>query len=447
MQYIGDMKISIPEMSLVVLVGPAGAGKSTFAQRQFRATEVLSSDFFRGLLSDDDSAHDATIDAFNVLAQIVAKRLSAGRLTVIDATNIQPEDRKPLVALARKHHCVPVAIVFDVPPAECQRRVRERGVRPVPRDVIARQHVRMAESMPLLMREGFERVIRVGEESGVDVATVEREPLPCNLRHEYGPFDIIGDVHGCCTELETLLDDLGYAVESHGDGQALSAGPVYRHRERRLAVFLGDLGDRGPRILDTIRLAYNMVSRRRAICVMGNHDIKLLRRLKGHRVKQSYGFDRTVVELEALPPEVRGPFGEQLAGFLAGLPSHCVLDDGRLVVAHAGMRAELQGRASAKVHHFALYGETTGETDEFGAPKRYNWAAEYDGTAMVVYGHTPVVEPVWQNRTLNVDTGCVFGGKLTALRYPEKEWVSVAARERYFVPDHAHDRATDPVPT
>ncbi|NOT00200.1 MAG: AAA family ATPase [Phycisphaerales bacterium] len=440
------MKISIPELSLVVLVGPAGAGKSTFAQRHFRPTEVLSSDFFRGLLCDDESVQEATVDAFNVLTQIVAKRLTGGRLTVIDATNVQPEDRKPLVALARKHHCVPVAIVFDLPPAECQRRIRERGVRPVPRDVIERQHGRMKESIPLLMREGFERVIRVGEESSVDAPALEREPLPSNLRHEYGPFDIIGDVHGCCTELETLLDDLGYAVESRSEGESLSAGPVYRHRERRLAVFLGDLGDRGPRILDTIRLVYNMVSRRRAICVMGNHDIKLLRRLKGHRVKQSYGFDRTVTELEALPPDVRGAFGEPLAAFLAGLPSHCVLDDGRLVVAHAGMRQELQGRSSAKVHHFALYGETTGETDEFGAPVRYNWAAEYAGAAMVVYGHTPVVEPVWQNRTLNVDTGCVFGGKLTALRYPEKEWVSVAARERYFVPDRSHQEATDQVP-
>ena len=103
------------------------------------------------------------------------------------------------------------------------------------------------------------------------------------------------------------------------------------------------------------------------------------------------------------------------------------LDDGKLVVAHAGMKEEMQGRGSGKVRDFALYGETTGETDEFGLPVRYNWAAEYRGKAMVVYGHTPVPEPEWLNRTINIDTGCVFGGKLTALRYPEKELVSVPA--------------------
>ncbi len=116
------------------------------------------------------------------------------------------------------------------------------------------------------------------------------------------------------------------------------------------------------------------------------------------------------------------------------LVSHYVLDDGKLVVAHAGMKEEMQGRGSAKVRDFALYGETTGETDEFGLPVRYNWAAEYRGKAMVVYGHTPVPEPEWLNRTINIDTGCVFGGKLTALRYPEKELISVPALRTYYEP-------------
>ena len=120
--------------------------------------------------------------------------------------------------------------------------------------------------------------------------------------------------------------------------------------------------------------------------------------------------------------------------FLDGLVSHYVFDDGRLVVAHAGMKAEMQGRGSAKVRDFALFGETTGETDEFGLPVRYNWAAEYRGRASVVYGHTPVPEPEWLNRTINIDTGCVFGGKLTALRWPEKELVSVPARQTYADP-------------
>jgi polynucleotide kinase-phosphatase len=95
------------------------------------------------------------------------------------------------------------------------------------------------------------------------------------------------------------------------------------------------------------------------------------------------------------------------------------------------MKQEMQGRGSGKVRDFALYGETTGETDEFGLPVRMNWAAEYRGSAMVVYGHTPVPRPEWLNNTVNIDTGCVFGGKLTALRYPEKQFVSVPARRTY----------------
>src|SRR5206468_2519551 len=130
-----------------------------------------------------------------------------------------------------------------------------------------------------------------------------------------------------------------------------------------------------------------------------------------------------------------------------GLISHYVLDDGKLVVAHAGLRQEMQGRASGRVRDFALYGETTGETDEFGLPVRYNWAAEYRGRATVVYGHTPVPEPAWVNNTINVDTGCVFGGRLTALRYPERELVSVAAARTYYEPAKPFLPEGDQAPT
>ena len=162
--------------------------------------------------------------------------------------------------------------------------------------------------------------------------------------------------------------------------------------------------------------------------------MKLMRKLRGKDVQITHGLAQSLAEIDALPDDVRGPFCKELAEFLDGLVSHYVLDDGKLVVAHAGMKAEMQGRGSGKVREFALYGETTGETDEFGLPVRYNWAAEYRGSAMVVYGHTPVPEPEWLNRTVNIDTGCVFGGKLTALRYPEKEFVSVPAARTYCEP-------------
>jgi protein phosphatase len=209
---------------------------------------------------------------------------------------------------------------------------------------------------------------------------------------------------------------------------------VYSHPEGRKAFFVGDLVDRGPRVLDSYELVKNMVEASTAFLVPGNHDAKLLRKLNGKDVKVTHGLEQTLAELEALPTDIRPAYEKEMAAFIDSLVSHYVLDDGKLVVAHAGMKESLQGRTSGTVRAFAMYGETTGETDEFGLPVRYNWAAEYRGKAMVVYGHTPVPEPSWLNNTINVDTGCVYGGALTALRYPERELVSVPAKQMYAEP-------------
>ena len=169
------------------------------------------------------------------------------------------------------------------------------------------------------------------------------------------------------------------------------------------------------------------------MCVPGNHDVKFMRKIWGKDVQITHGLAESLQQFEQYETGYRG-FSRIAAEFINKLVSHYVLDDGKLVVAHAGMKESMQGRGSGKARDFALYGETTGETDEFGLPVRYNWAAEYRGQAMVVYGHTPVPEPEWLNRTINIDTGCVFGGKLTALRYPERELVSVPARKTYAQP-------------
>jgi protein phosphatase len=165
-------------------------------------------------------------------------------------------------------------------------------------------------------------------------------------------------------------------------------------------------------------------------CVAGNHDVKLSRALRGRDVKISHGLAESLEQLKGQPEE----FSKFTAEFLDDLVSHYVFDGGQLVVAHAGLREEMHGRGSGAVRQFAMYGETTGETDEYGLPVRYNWAADYRGKAMVVYGHTPVPEAEWLNNTICVDTGCVFGGKLTALRYPERELVSVPAKKMYYEP-------------
>ena len=428
------MKISIPKLSFVVLIGPSGSGKSTFARRHFLPSEVLSSDYYRGLVSDNENDQAATNDAFDVLHYVAAKRLARGRLTVVDATNVQPEARVPLVALARKYHCLPVAIVLNLPEDLCHERNRDRQDRAFGPHVIRQQKSQLRRALRGLKREGFRHVIVLESVEEVEAAVIERVPLWNDRSHEHGPFDIIGDVHGCADELEELLDRLGYGKLMIADHEPGWTNIAYAHPEGRKAVFVGDLVDRGPRVLDTLSIVRNMVQSGSALCVPGNHDMKLFKKLSGRDVQITHGLAQTLAEIDTLADEVRGPFCKSLADFLDGLVSHFVLDDGKLVVAHAGMKEEMQGRGSGKVRDFALYGETTGETDEFGLPVRCNWAAEYRGSAMVVYGHTPVPEPEWLNRTVNVDTGCVFGGKLTALRYPEQEFISVPARQTYCEP-------------
>jgi protein phosphatase len=399
------------------------------------------------MVSDEETNQAVTNDAFEVLHFIAAKRLALGRLTVIDATNVQTGARKPLVGLARQFHCLPVVVVLNLPEKVCQDRNRLRDERAFGPHVVRQQYGQMRRSLRGLTKEGFRHVFVLESPEEVEAATVERVPLYNDKRDEHGPFDIIGDVHGCCDELEALLRQLGYEIAAVvPGGPALVRGPVYAHPAGRKTVFVGDLVDRGPRILDTVRLVANMVASGNAFCVPGNHDMKLLRKLRGKNVRVSHGLANSLAEIDALPDDVREPFVKELAGFLDGLISHYVFDDGRLVVAHAGMKAEMQGRGSGKVRDFALYGETTGETDEFGLPVRHNWAAEYRGAATVVYGHTPVPEPEWLNRTVNIDTGSVFGGKLTALRYPEKEFVSVPAAHTYCEPARPFLEADEQAP-
>ena len=247
----------------------------------------------------------------------------------------------------------------------------------------------------------------------MEAAEIRRTPLWTDRRTEHGPFDIIGDIHGCHPELVSLLGTLGYDVGPDG----LTASPPPGRR----AVFVGDYVDRGPDSPSVLRLVMSMSAAGHAICVPGNHDAKLVRKLQGRDVQITHGLANTLEQLEPESEEFR----DEVREFLHGLVSHVVLDDGTLVVAHAGMKQSYQGRSSGRVRDFSLFGETTGETDEFGLPVRFPWASEYRGRAAVVYGHTPIATPEWINNTINIDTGCVFGGQLTALRWPERDLISV----------------------
>ncbi len=421
--------LAIPELSLVVLVGASGSGKSTFARDHFAPTEIVSSDHCRGIVSDDEGSLDASADAFDLLHFIAAKRLARGRLTVIDATNVQGEARRPLVALAKEFHFLPVAVVLDLPERTCLDRNAKRPDRDMGAHVVHNHVAQLRRSLKGLQREGFRHVFVLRSEDEVASAVIRREKLWNDKRDDVGPFDIVGDVHGCFDELRALLQELGYSIETvqgPDGGARFDVAPP----PGRKAVFLGDLVDRGPRTPDVLRLVMDMCAAGSALCVPGNHDVKLMRKLRGEEVRVAHGL---AMSLEQIANEPKG-FSERVVAFVDDLVSHYVLDGGRLVVAHAGMKASMQGRGSGKVREFALFGETTGETDEYGLPVRYAWAAEYRGEAHVVYGHTPAAKPEWLNRTVCIDTGCVFGGRLTALRWPEKQFVSVAAAREYYAP-------------
>jgi protein phosphatase len=430
--------VVVPDLSLVVLIGVSGSGKSTFARRHFRPTQVLSSDACRGLVADDENDQSATPAAFTLLHHIAGIRLRAGRLTVVDATNVKPEDRASLVRLAREHDVLPVAIVLDVPEGECLARNAARPDRDLAAGVVRRQRADLRRGLRGLSREGFRKVHVLDGTEEVERAVITYEKQYNDRRGDTGPFDVVGDVHGCRTELEELLTELGYALRRDGEGRAVDA----EHPAGRRAVFVGDLVDRGPDSPGVLRLVMGMVAAGHALCVPGNHEHKLVRALRGRDVQVTHGLERTLAQLEAEPEEFR----RQVEAFCDGLVSHYVLDGGALVVAHAGLKESLQGRSSGRVRSFALYGDTTGETDEFGLPVRYPWAQEYRGRATVLYGHTPVPTPEWVNNTLCLDTGCVFGGRLTALRYPERELVGVPARQTYYEPARPFPPAEDAAP-
>jgi len=419
--------IDLPELSLVALVGISGSGKSTFARQHFRPTQVLSSDYFRGLVADDENDQSASSDAFDVLHYVAGKRLAAGRLTVVDATNLQPHARAGLIKVAREHDVLPVAIVLDVPEALAWERTDARPDRTFGRQVLTRMQRDLRRSYGQLAREGFRKVHVLRGVDEIAGAEIRYEKLFNDKREVTGPFDIIGDVHGCRAELETLLARLGYALVRDDQGRPVDAV----HPEGRTAVFVGDLVDRGPDSPGVLRLVMGMVAAGTAICVPGNHEQKLARKLNGRKVQLTHGLPET---LEQLEQREDAGFVKEVQAFIDSLVSHYVLDGGKLVVAHAGLKEAYQGRASGRVRAFALYGETTGETDEYGLPVRYPWARDYRGSAAVVYGHTPTPEPEWINNTICLDTGCVFGGQLTALRWPTRELVSVPAEREYYAP-------------
>ncbi len=416
--------LDIPDFALVVLIGATGSGKSTFASRWFAYSEIVSSDRCRGMVIDAENDQSVSADAFDLVRFIAEKQLKNRRLAVIDATNVRAADRKPWIEIARRWHALPVAIVLDPGLDVCVARNKERPDRDFGAAVPQRMIQEIRKGAGRLQQEGFRQVWRLSSPESIEAARIERRPLWTDRRDDHGPFDIIGDVHGCADELRALLEALGYGVSPVGE-EAWVTPPAGRK-----LLFVGDLVDRGPRTSEVLRIVMAATQAGDALVVQGNHDRKLSRWIAGRDVQISHGLQDSIDQLAREPPE----FSAKVKTFLDDLRSHYWLDGGRLAIAHAGLKEEMIGRGSPAVRDFALFGETTGESDEFGLPVRLDWAAAYRGKTALVYGHTPIPEAEWINNTICIDTGCVFGGKLTALRWPERQLVSVPARRAYAQP-------------
>jgi protein phosphatase len=233
-------------------------------------------------------------------------------------------------------------------------------------------------------------------------------------------IDIIGDVHGCLNELRHLLKKLGYEQENG-----------WAHPDHRKLAFIGDLTDRGPESLAVIDLVYSVWKHQGAFYVPGNHCNKLFRYFRGNKIQISHGLETTVAELKALSSKEREKVKNKFMNLYEQSPLYHVLEHGQLILAHAGIKKSMIGRMDRDVRTFVLYGDITGERLENGMPVRRNWAQHYDAQPLIVYGHTPVKEPIFLHNTVNIDTGSVFGGKLTALRYPEMNTIDVSSNMPY----------------
>ncbi|MBQ7222962.1 MAG: metallophosphoesterase [Erysipelotrichaceae bacterium] len=389
------MEIRIPEKAVIVMVGASQSGKTTFINRHFADAEVLSASGEPVYVCNSD-------------------------FVVSDSENISKAERKKLIAMAKNCNLQSIAIVLNLPEEVLLRRNRDKSWPKVTNREIVSKSSSVASVRNYLKSEGFDLVFEFFSEEEIENLTVIREKLPCNKAHLSGPFDIIGDVHGCHNELEKLLKKLGYQPDENG---------VYRHPEGRLAVFVGDMCDKGTHNGEVLLTIADMVANGSALAVKGNHDDKLARYLNGSEIELNAGINRTIGEINRLSEEERN----RIRDFLLTLPCHLILDEGRLLVVHAAIKPAMIGKDSRAVREFCMYGEIDREFNEFNVPTRlFSWAEEYDGDTLIVYGHTPNYTPRWINRTLCLDTGCVLGNRLTALRYPEMKFSYVKSRKNYL---------------
>lgn len=410
---LSENPLAIPYSSLLILVGTAGAGKSTFAQKNFPRNMSVSTDECREILCGSRRNQKISEDAFDLFYFITEKRLKNSYPTIVDSTALYRKNRQRLREIADSYQFSTTLIFFDLSLEECLQNDQGRTFS-VGEEVIKRQFRSLQKAKEQLEEESYDHIVVLKSREEIDNLSIR---LTDSLveRKDKGPFDIIGDIHGCYEMLVSLLDKLGYQKGEF----------TYTHPQGRKIIFLGDICDRGEENVKVFDLVYSMWQHKVAYYVPGNHCDKLYRYLLGQDVKLLHGLDKTVYEYENLTKLAQEKFRENFQELFSCSPYYLIFDDGKLVVSHAGILGKWIGQVGKKIRSFCLYGSSTGKSDEKGFPMRLNWANGYKGDSYIVYGHTPVEKAVWQNRTINIDLGAVFGGKLCALRYPEKKTVTV----------------------
>lgn len=437
--------IPFPHGGIIVLVGPSNSGKTTLLRRLVEEgvlleTEMVSSDTYRTLVGDVEyldwkgrPREEADILysdyqklsglAFEAMNTVVSMRSRLGKLTVVDATHLQPEYRRKYIDIAAEHDLPCVAWVLDVPEQTLLARDKTRE-QPRGRQRVKSQYSQFKRSLRGLREEGFDFTYMLKEPEAVQFVRRDN-PLLADIG---AGIDVIGDIHGCCDEMLELLGELGYAAGEDG---------LYRHPAGRTLVSVGDVMSRGPRSLDTMIFWKRHVDAGIARMTDSNHGWKIARYLSGRNVTLSHGDENIAAELrlfeEEAGAEAAAALKEELKQFLLSAPSHLVMcRDGvrRLVIAHAGIRDEYIGRQSRRVQDFCRYGDTDG-LDAAGAPVRKEWYTGHESGELIIWGHDPRPYPAVVKNTINIDQGAVFGGALTAYRYPEQAFVSVKAHRDY----------------
>lgn len=424
------LNIEIPQNSCVMTIGVSGSGKSQFCKTMFKPGDILESDHFRDIVAGDYTSQEYNNECFKKLYDVLEFRMSKGIFTVVDATNLKNDYRKTIFDIALKNHMNIYGLIFDVDKDTLMERRKDW----VPSYVIERQ-LKDFEATKKFISKDFKNYtilknpVYDSETNSYPDITVTMK-VPSSMRHinEFGDkevhYDIIGDVHGCIEELCEALRQLNYITYYN-----ISDITVYDDIDECKVIFVGDLVDRGPSSIAVIELVMRLVEAGTAHCVLGNHDDKFLRAINRNKVQISDILQATLDEYNQLPKERQIKIKE----FLESLPYYLVLDEGKLVVSHAGIKEEYIGKESKRIKDFCLYGDVDDTKTEDGYPIRKNWARDYRGDALIVYGHTPNNNIVIENNTINIDTGCSFGGKLTALQYPELTTYSFKAYNTYYI--------------